>query len=529
MRFLLQHLLSEAADRDPDRMAVRCAGQSLTYGELESASDGLARTLISGGVQPGDRVGIHLPKRVELVTAVYGTLKAGAAYVPLDPKAPIRRVGGIAADCGVSALVTTPARASALLPTLSSHPPEVVISVEDGTEAEDLTWPLVTYGEATADQDPVDPRVAAIDTDLAYILYTSGSTGVPKGVMHTHRHALNFVEWCSSRIGIGPEDRLSNHAPLHFDLSVFDLFLASWGGAGVVLVPDEIAYMAPEVARFIQEEQITVWYSVPSALVPLTRVLTEPGALSNLRAVVFAGEVFPTKHLRALRRLIPHADLWNLYGPTETNVCTYFRIDGLPDDDQAIPIGRPCENTDTFALRTDGSVAGIGEEGELYVRGSSVMKGYWGQPEKTAAVLVPDPLSRHLPEVVYRTGDIVRLRADGAYDFLGRRDNQIKSRGYRVELGEIEVALNAHPSVEEAVVVAVPHEEWGRAIVAWVVPRDDSAVTSRQMKQYVAERLPRYMVPAKLKIVSALPRTSTGKIDRQGVLEAASVDPTTDG
>jgi amino acid adenylation domain-containing protein len=524
VRFLLQDLLSEAADRDPDRIAIRCLGRSLTYGELESASNGLARTLISGGVEPGDRVGIHLPKRVEIVTAVYGALKAGAAYVPLDPKAPVGRIGGIAADCSISALVTTPARASALLRTLSGRPPKLVISVEDGTEASDLTCASVPYRVATTDEGSIHRGVKAIDTDLAYILYTSGSTGVPKGVMLTHRHALNFVEWSASRIGIESGDRLSNHAPLHFDLSVFDLFLACRGGATVVLVPEEIAYLAPDIVRFIQEEQITVWYSVPSALVPLTRVLTGPGALTSLRAVVFAGEVFPTKYLRALRRLVPNADLWNLYGPTETNVCTYYRVDQLPDDDQAIPIGRPCENTHTFALRTDGSVAGIGGEGELYVRGSCVMKGYWGQPEKTAAVLVQNPLAPHLPEPVYRTGDVVRLRADGAYDFLGRRDNQIKSRGFRVELGEIEVALNAHPSVGEAVVVAVPHEEWGKAIVAWIVPKNDEAITSKQMKQHIAERLPRYMVPAKVEIVSELPRTSTGKIDRQGVVEASAVD-----
>lgn len=524
MAFLLHQLLSEAARTDPHRPAVRCAGRSLSYGELDAAANGVARALIDSGIRRGDRVAIHLPKRVETVAAVYGALKAGAAYVPLDPKAPAARVGAMAQDCTVGAAVTTPGRAGPLIRAMGGHTPRVVLVVEDGTEGADLPCPALTYREATADASAPDPQVPVIDADLAYILYTSGSTGVPKGVMLTHRNALTFVEWCAARIGVGPDDRLSNHAPLHFDLSVFDLYLAAWGRATVVLVPEEAAYLGSELARFIREERITVWYSVPSALVLVTRAVTEPEPFPTLRTVVFAGEVFPPKHLRVLRRLVPRAELWNLYGPTETNVCTYYRVASLPEDDRPIPIGRSCENTEVFALREDGSPAGVGEEGELYVRGSTVMRGYWGNPDKTADVLVRHPLAPHLPELVYRTGDMVRLRPDGDYDFLGRRDHQIKSRGYRIELGEIEVALSAHPSVEEAVAVAVPHDEWGTAIVAFVVPRDGLSPTVTEMKRHVAERLPRYMVPARLEVVPALPRTSTGKVDRQAVLRVATTE-----
>src|SRR5439155_20465067 len=178
-----------------------------------------------------------------------------------------------------------------------------------------------------------------------------------------------------------------------------------------------------------------------------------------------------------LRSLDPEPELWNLSGPTETNVCTYYRVGDLPQDDRTIPIGRACENTEVFALKEDGAVAGVGEEGELYVRGSTVMKGYWNRPEKTAEVLVANPLGGELPDPVYRTGDLVRLRPDGDYDFLGRRDHQIKSRGYRIELGEIEAVLAAHPAVATGVATAVPHREWGKAIVAFVVPREGDPVT----------------------------------------------------
>jgi amino acid adenylation domain-containing protein len=411
------------------------------------------------------------------------------------------------------------------LSELVPHHPDLVLVVGEERPAEPLTVPSVTYAEVIADRNPARPAASAIDTDLAYILYTSGSTGRPKGVMLTHRHALTFVEWCAGRIGTGPEDRFSNHAPFHFDLSVFDLYVAAHGGATVSVVPEATAYFGSDLAAFIRDEGITVWYSVPSALMLLTRA-AEPGSLPGLRAVVFAGEVYPTKHLRSLRSLVPDAVLWNLYGPTETNVCTYHRVDELPENDRPIPIGRACENTEVFALREDGEVAGVGEEGELYVRGSLVMKGYWGHADRTAEVLVQNPLAPDVPEHVYRTGDLVRLRPDGDYDFFGRRDHQIKSRGYRIELGEIEASLHGHPRILEAVTVAVPHEEWGTAIVAFVVPKGDVSLAENEVKQHVARRLPRYMVPARVEVVAELPRTSTGKADRTRLAEEASVKAT---
>ncbi|MCI0634003.1 MAG: amino acid adenylation domain-containing protein [Actinobacteria bacterium] len=520
MSFLLHRLIDDAALERPEHPAVRCAGVERTYAELAGAANGLARTLLDAGVRPGDRVGIHLPKRVETLVAVYGVLKAGAAYVPLDPKAPAPRVAIVAQDCAISALVTTPARATALLAQMEGPPLRVVVLVDDGTEAAALPSTVTDFDSAA--RPASDPEVPAIDTDVAYILYTSGSTGVPKGVTLTHRNALTFVEWSAARIGIEPGDRLSNHAPLHFDLSVFDLFLAALGRATVVLVPEEIAFLGTELARFVRSERITIWYSVPTALTLLARTGREPGAFPDLRTVVFAGEVYPTKDLRTLRHVVPDAALWNLYGPTETNVCTYYRVEEIPDDDQTIPIGRACENTEVFAVTDAGALAGVGDVGELYVRGATVMRGYWGRPDKTSEVLAPSPLPAHAGERAYRTGDLVRLRPDGDYDFLGRRDHQIKSRGYRIELGEIEVALRAHPALADAVAIAVPHDGWGTAIVACVVPSRGAAIAASDVKRHVAERLPRYMVPSSVEVLDELPRTSTGKVDRRRLEEVVN-------
>jgi amino acid adenylation domain-containing protein len=376
---------------------------------------------------------------------------------------------------------------------------------------------VAVLGRAEIDASSPDPlTVDVIDQDLAYILYTSGSTGDPKGVMLTHRNALAFIGWAAEEFGLDRSDRLSSHAPLHFDLSVFDLYAAAYAGAAVVLVPPKASIFPNQIVRFIQENAITVWYSVPSILSMVTlRGGLDKTELPTLRTILFAGEVFPVKYLRQLMKRFA-----NLYGPTETNVCTWYEVSPLDDEvTEPVPIGIAVANDEVFAIKEDGGQAQTGEVGELYVRGATVMRGYWGDPERTARGLVPDPFGSAFADPVYRTGDLCEVQPGGVYRYIGRKDAQIKSRGYRIELGDVEAAINQHTGVVECAVVAVPDDLVTNRLVAYVTVRDQTS--EQDLARFCGERLPRYMVPESFTLLSELPKTSTGKIDRRQLLVTA--------
>ena len=505
MAYLLSQLLIHSAARYPDNIAVVHESRQYSYRALDETSNRFAHRLQAAGVVRGDRVGLYLEKSLEAVAALFGILKLGAAYVPLDPAAPAQRIAYIVANCQMKALVSTTAKAAALQEALTAqgHLPAVVATDDESA------WQRVNTSEL--------PDPGTIEHDLAYILYTSGSTGNPKGVMISHRAALTFVDWACETFSVQPTDRVSNHAPFHFDLSTFDLFATIKAGGIVVLVPPALSVFPLNLAKFIAEQRITIWYSVPSALTWL--VLYGNLAqfdLSHLRTILFAGEVFPVKYLRQLMTLIPHAGYHNLYGPTETNVCTWYTVPPLdPDRTEPISIGKGCANSEILVLGEQQQPVAPGETGELCVRGPGLMRGYWGLPERTAQSLIPYVAYPHLgPEPLYRTGDLVREEADGTYTYLGRRDNQIKSRGYRIELGEIETALYSHPDIEEAAVIPIPDDEIGNQIKAFVVLRNGQALTRSALEAFCAARLPKYMIPYQLEVRSALPKTSTGKIDK---------------
>jgi acyl-coenzyme A synthetase/AMP-(fatty) acid ligase len=328
--------------------------------------------------------------------------------------------------------------------------------------------------------------------------------------MLSHRNALSFVEWSVAELGLTGEDRFSGHAPFHFDLSVFDLYACATVAGTLHLLPGEATRFGASAAGFVAEHELTVWYSVPSALVQLvTQGGVEPAMLSTLRHVVFAGEVFPTPYLRRLRQLVPGAALHNWYGPTETNVCTAHTI--LDTDlatDDPVPIGRPVDGYPCRVVDLEG------EAGELQVGGPAVTPGYWGDPATTAAAIVTEPDGSRW----YRTGDLVETGSEGEYRFRGRRDHQVKVRGYRVELGEVESAIHADDRVGEACVVAVEDDLLGHDLVAFVVPAAGAALEPLEVKRIVAARLPRYMVPARVRVeAEPLPSTSTGKVDRRAL------------
>jgi acyl-coenzyme A synthetase/AMP-(fatty) acid ligase len=336
--------------------------------------------------------------------------------------------------------------------------------------------------------------------------------------MLSHLNALTFVNWARETFEITEKDRLSQHAPFNFDLSVFDIYVAAKAGAALSLVPEGMAVFPPQLSAFIQKQKITVWYSVPMVLTLLhQRGKLEERDLSTLRCVLFAGEVFPTKHLRTLMDKLPHPRYANLYGPTETNVCAYYEVEPLPPEQTApIPIGKACANTDLIPINADGKrVTGTNEEGLLYARGSTVMQGYYGRSEASAACFIPNPFSEGREEKLYCTGDWVTIDEEGNYLFVGRKDHMIKTRGYRVELGEIEAVMVAHSAVDEAVALPIPDEAIGNAIHAVVTLADHQSLDSTALKQHCAEKLPPYMVPERIDFRNSLPRTDNGKIDRR--------------
>jgi amino acid adenylation domain-containing protein len=461
-------------------------------------------------------VGLAAHKSIDGLAAVYGVMKAGAAYVPVDPDAPAARCALIFADCAVRALVVERSIAERLLPELAAQGASPALLVLDGTGA---GAPLAAALDAAdaADPAPAVPTERPSPEALAYILYTSGSTGRPKGVMLTHRAAISYVDWCQDVFAPTAEDRFSSHAPLHFDLSILDLYASAAAGARVVLIGEELGKDPLRLAQVIADEEITVWYSTPSILSLLSQFgKLERHAYPALRFVLFAGEVFPVPRLREVVAKLPGKRWFNLYGPTETNVCTYYEVvPPIPDDrTEPYPIGRTCENLRSMVVDTDDTPLPPGEEGELVIAGPNVMTGYWNLPERNAAAFLVDAEG----EKWYRTGDLVVLAPDGNHIFHGRRDRMVKRRGYRIELGEIEAGLARHPAVREVAVVADRSAEGDVRIIAVLSTQGEQRPSTIALKQFSVDQLPRYMVPDQFVFVDAMPRTSTDKIDYQSLV-----------
>jgi amino acid adenylation domain-containing protein len=508
----VQQFLTASARLFSERIAVVDPGKrSISYGELDALSGRLRDRLARLGVGPGDRVGFYLRKSINSIASIYGILKTGAAYVPVDPGAPVSRNAYIFANCEVRVVIVEEGFAEPLARALDGLGTTAELLVlgraDDGCE---LVHTLAQH------EDPVTTTAISAPEDLAYILYTSGSTGKPKGVMLTHRNAVSFVDWCSEIFTPTEQDRFSSHAPLHFDLSILDVHVAIKHGATLVLVNEETGKDASRLAPLIAEQRITVWYSAPSILA----LLAQCGKLETLdfsacRLILFAGEVFPVKHLRLLKELVPHPRYFNLYGPTETNVCTWYEIPARiePERTQPYPIGKVCPHLEALVIDEDGRPVAPGAEGEILIRGPAVTQGYWNLPENNARAFHTDPSGNPW----YRTGDLVIEGDDGNYTFLGRRDRMVKKRGYRIELGEIEACLYQMSDLKEVGVVAVPDAELGLKIKAFLSARGAGRPSIIALKAFCAQRLPVYMVPDIFVFRDALPRTSTDKVDYQAL------------
>ena len=493
----IDQLVTSWAKQSPDHVAVDSATDTMTYAELEALANRFANLFRSAGIVFGDRVGVHMPRSGRAIAAMLGAARAGAVYVPLDPSSPPARMKTIVADCGLRHVVIAPTLLTNWITASACTGVEhFFLSAEADPPV--LSAHVHTWSEVqTASNKPLAPATDSPD-DLAYLLYTSGSTGTPKGVMISHRNALAFSEWAAQLIALGPEDRVASVAPFHFDLSVFDIWATLSRGATLVIVDEATVLSGRRMVDRIVAKSITVWYSVPSALILMLDHggLAERGAPS-LRVIFFAGEVFPIKYLRRTMTALPQVRFFNLFGPTETNVCLAYEVPAPPPSDAtAIPIGRPsCGDTITI-LDERGRAVPDGEVGELFVDGPTVMIGYWNGGEPA--------LARH----PYPTGDFVSRRPEGEIMYHGRRDHMVKIRGFRIELAEVEAALTQHPDIREAIAFAVEQR-----LVAAVLPSDPN-LSVLAVKRHCADRLPPYMIPSDVRLLAEMPRTSSGKIDR---------------
>jgi clorobiocin biosynthesis protein CloN4 len=491
----LHEVLRCGVARWASRHAVIAPNRCLTYAELALLAHRYAALLRIRGTARGGRVGIYLEKTAEAIAAMQAALRLGAAYVPIDSVGPVARAAAITRDASLGAVFTTSTRAAELAHLGVNCP---MVCVDNSGELEGVA--------------PIESSTGPIaaPNDLAYILYTSGSTGTPKGVCISHRNAMAFVDWCVTTLSPNEDDVFANHAPLHFDLSVLDIYAALSVGASVALVPDALSYHPPNLVRFLRERKITIWYSVPTALV----MMLDAGLLDAtdlvLRTICFAGEVFPIKHLARLQKGMPNVRLLNLYGPTETNVCTYYEVTGsLEGRTSPLPIGRACCGDRVWVEGEGGKPIEDGEEGELVVDGPTVMLGYWGGQLQTGP---------------YRTGDRVRCDPDGNYTYLGRRDGMVKVRGYRIELGEVEAVLASHPAIRE-VAVGIRGSGLDARLVAFAVKNDEAQQPGGRgpglvaLKELCAERLPRQMNIDSVIYLDSLPRTRNGKVDRAKLAE----------
>lgn len=490
---LVQEYFSESAKKYPNKIAINFGDVNLTFSELERSSNQLAHILKNKNVKSGDRVVFCLHKSVKSIQTILAILKADAIYVPIDANSPVERLKQVIDDAS----------------------PKIIICDSDtlnlvGDLGEVFNLDLETSAVSSSSDKNLDYKNES--NNVAYILYTSGSTGKPKGVMITHANIINATNWAVEELGITSEDKMSQHPPLHFDLSTFDLYCAFKSGATLFLVPEGLAIFPGQLIKFIEKNKITIWNSVPSVMVYMfTSGVIKTGRIPTVKKIFFNGEGFPTKFLAGWMKIFPDKEFVNMYGPTEATVqCTFYRISKPPTDfTKLVPIGKAQKGAEVFAIKKSGDIAKAGEEGELYVGGLGVGLGYWNNPEKTNFVFIDFPNKGR----VYKTGDLVKLLSDGNYEFIGRKDFQVKVMGHRIELGDIESALYSLPYVQEAGVIAVGVVETGGTKIIAFVNTKESKLAS-EIKTDLASILPDYMIPHTIELRSSLPRTSTGKVDR---------------
>jgi amino acid adenylation domain-containing protein len=521
----LHGYLSRQAERRFDAPALAYEGRRWTYGEVEEAANRLARLLATVGCQAGDRVCLFVPKVPETIIAMHATLKAECIYVPIDIASPAQRVQRIL-ESAEPRLVLTSRSAARLVDDLMAGgalSTDVTIgSIDDEPAVGERFESAFTRVDADAfSAEPPTTRGRA--DDPAHILFTSGSTGIPKGVVITHANVVRFVEWAVDHFAIQASDRLSGHPPLHFDLSTFDIYGAFAAGAELHIVPASLNLLPHRLAEFIEQRELTQWFSVPSVLTYLASFdAIAPGAFPHLERLLWCGEVMPTPTLRYLMTRLPHVRFTNLYGPTEATIASsYYTVPAVPKDDkESIPIGIACAGEELLILDDELNELPVEKVGNLYIGGVGLSPGYWRDEEKTRQAFLTGPGSSSSPRRIYRTGDLAHRDETGLVFFHGRADSQIKSRGYRIELGEIETALNALDRLREAAVVAIEVGGFeGTAICCAYSAAPGASILPQDIAAEMRRVLPGYMIPTRWQSLGELPKNVNGKIDRKSLKE----------
>jgi amino acid adenylation domain-containing protein len=517
--------VTRAAERRPEATAVVMGDERQTYGALDEAANRLARLLKDARCIKGDRICLFVPKSPAAIVATQAVLKADCAYVPIDIDSPAPRVHRILQAAEPRLVLTTSAAAGLIDELFAIDPPEstpMIGSLEDKPVTGENFGSTFTRADCTAfSGEPLESTSGR--TDPAHILFTSGSTGAPKGVVIEHRNVIEFVEWAARYFGIRPEDRISGHPPLHFDLSTFDIYGTFLAGAALHLVPPEASLLPHKVAELIRSAELTQWFAVPSIFTYMAKFdVVRHGDFPSLERVLWCGEVLPTPILRYWMERVSDASFTNLYGPTEATIASsYYTVPAIPaNETEPIPIGTPCAGEELIVLDERLEAVPSGEIGDLYIAGVGLSPGYWRDEEKTRVAFMPDPRAVDSGRRIYKTGDLARWGEDGLVYFLGRADSQIKHRGYRIELGEIETALDALAEIRECAVMGVDTGGFeGTAICCAYAPAAGAAADPPLIRRQLAERLPKYMLPARWLELDQLPKNVNGKIDRRRLRE----------
>lgn len=495
---VLEYFESTVAEHD-SKLAIVDGERSFAFRDLWRYSRRLAFKIkqVQGSVnQP---IGVFLPKSADSIVAFLGILYSGNIYVPMDTKAPAARVRSIVENLKNPVVITSEEHYNTLL--------------ESGVDRSHIIDINQAYNEGIKyDSDLVNVySEPVIDTDPVYIIYTSGSTGIPKGVVVSHRGVIDYIDWAVVCFSITDQEIIGSQAPFYFDNSTLDIYLCLATGATLVLIPEQHFAFPIRLMEYVAEQNINFIFWVPSVMINVanTRVLDHV-RVDCLQKILFAGEVMPNRHLNYWRQCLPDALYANLYGPTEITVdCTYYIVDKEFDDNDKLPIGFPCRNTDILILTEDNQAADVDEQGELCVRGTSLALGYWNNPEKSAEVFTQNPLNKNYFDRIYRTGDFAYVNAEGEIIFLGRKDAQIKHMGYRIELGDIETTLLSLQGIHNSCVL---YNKDKQEITMFY--EGSAELTKAQIRKELVPLLPKYMIPTKIHKLDNLPMNKNGKIDR---------------